>query len=124
MIKYYALVNQFNNKIKINCFNKLAYICLRDNAKNNKFFLKQKVNIFLINNKKRLQKQIFALLFFLHNISIKDAKITIFICFNFIEIKTIKIFKTIMLRYYFLRDLRNIRENCTIEEIYRRFQAM
>jgi len=68
---------------------------LRNNAKNNKFSSKQKINIFLINNKKRLQKQIFVSLFFLYNMLTKNAKAIIFIRFNSIEIKTIKIFKII-----------------------------
>jgi len=70
-------------------------MCLRNSAKNNKFSLKQKISIFLINNKERLRKQIFVSLFFLHNTLTKNTKITIFTCFNFIEIETIKIFKTI-----------------------------
>jgi len=68
---------------------------LQDNAKNNKLSLKQKTNIFLINNKERLRKQIFVSLFFLRNILTNDAKTTIFICSNSIETKTIKIFKIV-----------------------------
>ena len=68
---------------------------MQNNAKNNKFSLKQKVNIFLINNKERLQKQIFALLSFLRNTLTNDTKITISTCFNFIEIEIIKNFKII-----------------------------
>ncbi len=67
----------------------------RDNTKNNKFFSKQKASIFLINNKKRLQKQIFVLLFFLRNTLTNNTKTTIFIRSNFIKIETIKIFKII-----------------------------
>ncbi len=96
LIKYYKLINLFNNKIKINCFSKLArMLYLQNNIKNNKFFSKYKTNIFLINNKKKLEKQIFVLLFFLCNTLTSNTKITIFICSNSIKIETIKIFKII-----------------------------
>ncbi len=67
----------------------------QSNAKNNKLFSKRKANIFLINNKKKLQKLIFVSLFFLRNTLTNDAKTTIFIRFNFIEIEAIKNFKII-----------------------------
>jgi len=50
-IKHYKLVDLFNNKTKINCFNRLTRT---HSTNNNKFFSKQKVNISLINNKERL----------------------------------------------------------------------
>ena len=34
----------------------------------------------------------------------------------------LRVFK--VLHYYFLKALRNIKESCTIKEIYRRLQAM
>ena len=57
LIKYYKLVDLFNNKIKINCSNKLVHILRsQNNAKNNKIFSKCKANISSIDNKKRLRK--------------------------------------------------------------------
>ncbi len=95
-IKYYKFVDLFNNKIKINCFNRLIRtLRSQSNAKNNKSSSKRKTNISLIDNKEKLRKQIFVLLFFLRNTSTNNTKITIFTCFDFIEIETIKIFKII-----------------------------
>ncbi len=96
LIKYYKLVDLFNNKTKINCFDKLIYILrLQNNAKNNKFSSKRKASISLIDNKKKMRKQIFVSLFFLYSTSTNNTKTTIFTRSNSIEIETIKIFKTI-----------------------------
>ncbi len=67
----------------------------QDNAKNNKFFLKRKASIFLINNKEKLRKQIFVSLFFSRSMSTNNAKTTISTRSNSIEIEAIKIFKII-----------------------------
>jgi len=67
----------------------------QDNAKNIKFSSKHKTSISSINNKKKLRKQIFVLLFFLRNTSTNNTKITISICSNLIEIEIVKIFKII-----------------------------
>jgi len=67
----------------------------QNNIKNNKFSLKRKTSISLINNKEKLQKQIFVLFFFLRSASTNNAKTTIFTRSNSIEIETIKIFKII-----------------------------
>jgi len=56
LIKYYKLVDLSNNKIKINCFNRLAHMRLQNSAKNNKFSSKQKVNIFFNKQQREIAK--------------------------------------------------------------------